>query len=133
MVKAGDYFVYAKGDEMTLGRVKRDAGDGKWFCWYHDGDTAACTSEKDMRELSNQYVIRKTSLGGDDARSTFGMDDIESHASALAAEADGLLERMISMRDSANGEEKRRLRRASNKMEDAVWRLGEVLDELEAM
>lgn len=51
--KEGELFVYLNGDRWELGMVKRKAEDGKYFCWYSRGDTAACTPVECMHKLIN--------------------------------------------------------------------------------
>ena len=50
----GELFVYANGDRLELGMVKRPAEDGSgYFCWYSRGDTAALTPVSRMHKLAN--------------------------------------------------------------------------------
>lgn len=50
----GELFVYEKAPGVyELGQVKSKARDGAYFCWYHTGDTAACTPSARMRKLAN--------------------------------------------------------------------------------
>ncbi len=64
----GEYFIYVNGSSYELGRVKRNGRDkDTYYCWYHAGETAALTHERDMHKLNNRWYIDKTSLGGEDA------------------------------------------------------------------
>ena len=56
--KNGEYFIYVNGDRYELGKVKRpnNTGDG-YFCWYHEGDTAANTPTNCMHKLINGCII----------------------------------------------------------------------------
>lgn len=60
-----ELFVYINGDKAEIGKVKRvnNAGDG-YFCYYHEGDTAANTPLGCMYKLMNNYVVKATTLGG---------------------------------------------------------------------
>ena len=49
--EAGEYIIYRNGDRFE-------------FVYYSSGDTAAKTPYDCMHELTNGYVIEKTSLGG---------------------------------------------------------------------
>lgn len=61
--KEGEYIIYVNGDRYEIGKIKRIVLDGA-FVWYHSGDTAAKTPFDCMHKLMNEYVIDKTSLGG---------------------------------------------------------------------
>lgn len=61
--KEGEYIIYVNGDRYEIGKIKRIVQDGA-FVWYHSGDTAAKTPFDCMHKLENEYVIDKTSLGG---------------------------------------------------------------------
>lgn len=60
----GEIFVYVNGDRFELGKVKRpnNTGDG-YFCWYHEGQTAANTPVDCMHKLINRYIIRDDGFG----------------------------------------------------------------------
>ena len=60
----GELFVYINGDKAEIGKVKRknNTGDG-YFCYYHEGDTAADTPLECMYKLVNNYTIKATTLG----------------------------------------------------------------------
>ena len=61
----GELFVYINGDKAEIGKVKRkkNTGDG-YFCYYHEGETAANTPLGCMCKLVNSYTIKATTLGG---------------------------------------------------------------------
>jgi hypothetical protein len=61
--KEGELFIYKNGDRCEIGIVKRpnNTNDG-YFCYYHEGDTAANTPVENMFKLVNSYVIKKTSI-----------------------------------------------------------------------
>lgn len=61
----GELFVYINGDKAEIGKVKRknNTGDG-YFCYYHDGETAANTPLECMYKIVNSYTIKATTLGG---------------------------------------------------------------------
>lgn len=61
--REGEYIIYQNGDRYEIGKIKRIVRDGA-FVWYHSGDTAAKTPFDCMHKLENEYVIDKTSLGG---------------------------------------------------------------------
>ena len=63
--KRGELFVYANGERFEIGKVKSPnaKGDG-YFCWYHEGSTAANTPARCMHKLANAYVIKNENLGG---------------------------------------------------------------------
>lgn len=61
--KEGEYIIYVNGDRYEIGKIKRIVNDGA-FVWYSSGDTAAKTPFDCMHKLTNEYVIDKTSLGG---------------------------------------------------------------------
>ena len=57
----GEYFIYVNGDingRYELGKVKRKKDDKTYFCYYHEGDTAAATPVDRMHKLTNAYIIR---------------------------------------------------------------------------
>lgn len=58
--KPGEAFVYRNGDRYEIGIVKRKNPrmPGSYFCWYHMGDTAACTDGADMHKIANGYAFR---------------------------------------------------------------------------
>lgn len=63
----GELFVYVNGSNYELGKVKRPNGRGDgYFCWYHEGTTAANTPVECMHKLQNAYVIASEGLGGTD-------------------------------------------------------------------
>ena len=62
--KVGEYIIYQNGTRYELGRIKRIVSDGA-FVYYSEGDTAAKTPFDCMHRLVNEYVIRETSLGGE--------------------------------------------------------------------
>lgn len=54
--RPGELFVYTRDgncEHMELGQVCRKVNDGTYACWYSTGDTAACTSVRNMRKLAN--------------------------------------------------------------------------------
>ena len=58
--------IYGNIYKCQIGRIKRYAGEGAWFVYYHCGDTAARTTECDLVKIENDGYL-KTSLGrGDD-------------------------------------------------------------------
>lgn len=67
----GEYFVYVNGEKYELGKVKRinNTGNG-YFCWYHEGDTAANTPLHCMHKLINGRIILKDGFGSADVRNT---------------------------------------------------------------
>lgn len=57
----GEYFIYVNGDingRYELGKVKRQRDETTYFCYYHEGDTAAATPVSCMHKLTNAYIIR---------------------------------------------------------------------------
>ncbi len=60
----GEYIVYVNGEKHELGRIKTLREDGA-FVAYHEGETGAKTPYDTMHKLINNYVIKKTSLGGE--------------------------------------------------------------------
>lgn len=50
---------------FKIGKVKRkaDLGDN-YFCYYCEGDTAACTPVNCMHKLANSHCVKAGSLGG---------------------------------------------------------------------
>ena len=57
----GEYFIYVNGDingRYELGKVKSQRDDEIYFCYYHEGDTAAATPARCMHKLTNAYIIR---------------------------------------------------------------------------
>lgn len=63
-MKAGQYIIYRNGERYELGKIKRVTEDGA-FVYYSEGDTAAKTPFECMHPLTNEYVIKDTSLGGE--------------------------------------------------------------------
>lgn len=63
--KQGQYIIYRNGERYEIGKIKRVTEDGA-FVYYSEGDTAAKTPFECMHRLVNEYVIRETSLGGED-------------------------------------------------------------------
>lgn len=63
-MKAGQYIIYRNGERYEIGKIKRVTEDGA-FVYYSDGDTAAKTPFECMHPLTNEYVIKETSLGGE--------------------------------------------------------------------
>ena len=64
--KEGQYIIYQNVSRFEIGKIKRLTPTGA-FVWYSSGDTAAKTPYDCMHPLENEYVIEKTSLGGDSA------------------------------------------------------------------
>lgn len=62
--KQGQYIIYRNGERYELGKIKRVSEDGA-FVYYSEGDTAAKTPFECMHPLTNEYVIKETSLGGE--------------------------------------------------------------------
>lgn len=60
----GEYIVYVNGDNYELGRIKTLREDGA-FVAYSEGETGAKTPYDTIHKLINNYVIEKTSLGGE--------------------------------------------------------------------
>lgn len=65
----GELFIYVNGNAETgrfeIGKVKRKADHGdRYFCYYSEGDTAACTPVNCMHKLVNRYCVKANSLGG---------------------------------------------------------------------
>lgn len=61
----GELFVYINGDKAEIGKVKRKNNKGNgYFCYYHEGETAANTPLECMYKLVNSYTIKITTLGG---------------------------------------------------------------------
>ena len=63
--KAGDLIIYRNGDRYEIGKIKRIVPGGA-FVWYSEGDTAANTPFDCMHPLTNAYMVKKTTLGGED-------------------------------------------------------------------
>ena len=63
--QVGEYIIYQNGDRYEIGKIKRLTEDGA-FVYYSSGDTAAKTPYDCMRKLKNAYVVKETSLGGED-------------------------------------------------------------------
>ena len=63
-MKAGQYIIYRNGERYEIGKIKRVTEDGA-FVYYSEGDTAAKTPFECMHPLTNEYVIKETSLGGE--------------------------------------------------------------------
>ncbi len=61
--KEGEYVVYVNCDRYELGRIKSLREDGA-FVAYHEGETGAKTPYDLMHKLSNEFVIKDTTLGG---------------------------------------------------------------------
>lgn len=59
----GEYIIYVNGDKYEIGRIKSICDDGA-FVAYHEGETGAKTSWKNMHKLINEYCIKETTLGG---------------------------------------------------------------------
>lgn len=64
-----ELFIYVNGNadsgRFEIGKVKRKVVNrNAYYCWYHEGDTAACTPAECMHKLENSYVIKENSLGG---------------------------------------------------------------------
>lgn len=64
--KEGQYIIYQNESRFEIGKIKRLTPTGA-FVWYSSGETAAKTPYDCMHPLENEYVIEKTSLGGDSA------------------------------------------------------------------
>lgn len=62
--KEGEYILYQNGERFELGKIKRITDDGA-FVYYSSGDTAAKTPFDCMHKLANAFVIKETSLGGE--------------------------------------------------------------------
>lgn len=61
----GELFIYINGDKAEIGKVKRKNNKGNgYFCYYHEGETAANTPLECMYKLVNSYTIKATTLGG---------------------------------------------------------------------
>lgn len=65
----GELFVYVNGDLDTgrfeIGKVKSKVeGRDEYFCYYHEGETAACTPVEFMHKLENAYCVKATTFGG---------------------------------------------------------------------
>ena len=61
--RIGQYVIYRNGDRYELGRIKSLHHDGA-FVAYHSGETGAKTPYDLMHPLVNEFVIKKTLLGG---------------------------------------------------------------------
>lgn len=64
----GELFIYVNGNCKTgrfeMGKVKRKGkSDDYYFCYYHEGDTAACTPVDFMHKLENSYCVKVETLG----------------------------------------------------------------------
>lgn len=67
----GELFVYVNGNTKTgrfeIGKVKRkDVYSNSYYCFYHEGTTAACTPVEFMHKLENAYVIKCDTLGSNE-------------------------------------------------------------------
>lgn len=62
--KQGQHIIYRNGERYEIGKIKRVTEDGA-FVYYSEGDTAAKTPFECMHPLTNEYVIKETSLGGE--------------------------------------------------------------------
>ena len=63
--KEGEYIIYQNGDNFEIGKIKRITENGA-FVYYSSGETAAKTPFDCMHKLVNSYVIKETSLGGEE-------------------------------------------------------------------
>lgn len=63
MYVVGEYIIYQNGNTYELGRIKSLNAHGA-FVVYHDGETGALTQYQNMHRISNSYVIKETTLGG---------------------------------------------------------------------
>ena len=63
--KEGEYIIYQNGDNFEIGKIKRITENGA-FVYYSSGETAAKTPFDCMHKLVNAYVIKETSLGGEE-------------------------------------------------------------------
>lgn len=59
----GELFIYKNDNNYEIGKVKRVVDDETYFCWYHEGETAAKTHERNMNKIKNAYVIKDETLG----------------------------------------------------------------------
>ena len=63
MFEMYELVIYINGDRAEIGKIKSDAGDGKYFVWYHSGETAAKTDEKHLKSIDNYSCVLKDNLG----------------------------------------------------------------------
>lgn len=57
----GEVVIYQNGDSFELGVIKcvRIINDRIcYFVWYHTGDTAACTHERNLHKIINSYAFK---------------------------------------------------------------------------
>lgn len=62
--RVGEYIICQSGDRFEVGRIKSFGENGAFVC-YHEGETAAKTPFDCMRKLTNAYVIKSTTIGGE--------------------------------------------------------------------
>lgn len=66
--KPGELFIYQNGDRYEIGKVKGVKDETHYWCYYHEGSTAASTPVDVMHKITNDFCIKETTLGGDAER-----------------------------------------------------------------
>ncbi len=62
--KPGELFIYRNGDRYEIGKVKGVKDETHYWCYYHEGSTAASTPVDLMHKITNGFCIKETTLGG---------------------------------------------------------------------
>jgi hypothetical protein len=65
--QVGQYVAYRRdgSSSVEIGRIaSKGSREGTWFVCYHGGETAACTDERNLMPIDNDYTIVVTTLGG---------------------------------------------------------------------
>jgi hypothetical protein len=69
--EVGEVVLYQNGDNFELGIIKRLGNSpDTYFVWYHMGDTAACTNERNLHKIINLYAFEIKRLKVDDLEAT---------------------------------------------------------------
>jgi len=56
--EVGEVVIYQNGESFELGIIKRLGNSPQtYFIYYHTGDTAACTHERNLHKIINLYAF----------------------------------------------------------------------------